>query len=125
MMTRQSLLRVLLRAAVFTAVVSAAADLLLRNVSLFLPQGGQLAAIFSQLRHAEIRPPVLLLFPLSFAYCFLTARWKRPAAVIVGLFAAVALLALGLYAASVNGILFGDVLRSLLDALRKGGLEGL
>ena len=124
-MTKRRLISVLVWAAVLTLALSAAVCLLLRNISAFLTPGTQFAAIFSQLRTAEIRPPFILLYVLSAAYCFPASRWKRPAAAAVGLPAALLLLVLGMMAASVNGILFGDVLRSLLDVVSKGGLEGI
>ncbi len=125
MPTKNTLPRVIASAALLSLAVSMTARLLLRNLSLFLAADEQFAAIFSQLRTADIGTPILLLYALSLAYCFPAAKLKRRFAVVIGLLVFMILLLLALYASSVNGILFGDVLLSLIDVIGKGGFEGM
>ena len=69
MPTKTPLPRILSAAAVLTLALSMTARLLLRNLALFLYLAAeeQFAAIFSQLRTADIRMPILLLYALSSA----------------------------------------------------------
>ena len=127
MPTKTPLPRILSAAAVLTLALSMTARLLLRNLALFLYLAAeeQFAAIFSQLRTADIRMPILLLYALSLAYCFPAAKLKRWSAILIGLPVLLIMLTFALYASSVNGILFGDVLLSLADVIGKGGFEGM
>ena len=127
MQTKSSFFRLIAASAALTLAASVTARLLLRNVAFFLYLAAeeQFAAIFSQLRSADIRPPIILLYILSLVYCFAAAKLKRGTVILTGLLVFILLLAIALLAASVNGILFGDVLISLIDVISKGGFEGM
>lgn len=118
-------------AAVLTLTASVAAWLLLRHIAVFLTFDPTFEAIFAQLSDADVRPPWLLTLLLSFAYCLPAARsadrsrGRMIGAVVLGVLVWVVLLVVSLLLATVNAILFADVLFSLLDILLKGGLGGL
>lgn len=110
-------------AALAALSVMLCAELLLRNLSLFLQFDPQFSAIFAQIAEGRIGVPVGLLAVLAVAFWLLlrSGRGVLPK-VLTGLllwllgFAAVLLLT------RVNGIRFCDVLFSLLDVMKKGGL---
>ena len=83
-----------------------------------------LAEIFSQLSHAVIRPDILALAVLWGLYVWLCRRrrtlriWLTPLFVLCGYLSAVCF-------ASVNGVLFFDILRSLVQMIRNGLFEVL
>lgn len=104
------------------------AQLALRNLYRFLTFDQQFFTIFAQIQSARMASPVLLLLVATFLYSLLAVRlWKRSrggriAAVLLGILVWVLLAVVTIYATTVNDILFGDVLLSLLDVLQKGGL---
>lgn len=83
-----------------------------------------LAEIFSQLAHAGIRPDILVPAVLWGIYAWLWHRrrvlcaWLAPLFVLCGYLSAVCL-------AYVNGVLFCDILRSLVQMIRNGLFEVL
>ncbi len=123
--------RAAIGAVVLTLTASAAAWLLLRHIAVFLTFDPMFEAIFAQLSDADVRPPWLLTLLLSFAYCLPAARWSDRSrgcligACALGVLVWAVLLAVSLLLASVNAVMFADVLFSLLDILLKGGLGGL
>lgn len=102
------------------------AQLLIRNLSVFLHADPQFQAIFAQLQDAKLVSPIWLLLPQT-GICFLAWRlWKedrKAGGLCFLLFGGIVILFCALYCTRVNGILFGDVMRSLLEVLMKGGLE--
>ena len=95
--------------------VSAAIRLLLANVWRLMGETSQLGQIFSQLRHASVRPPLLLLLGVFFGFCLwakLRARKGKNVclSVVAGIFLWVLLLVTGLLLTYVNGVLFVDML---------------
>lgn len=107
----------------------AVAQLLLRQLSRFLAFSPQFAAIFAQLRHARMYTPWLLATAVALLFCLGADTLRKRSRLAFG--AAVAggaVLWLGMILAAVlytfvNGMLFGDILFSLLDVLGKGGLD--
>lgn len=105
-----------------SAVVTA--QLLLRNLSLFLTFDPQFSAIFAQIQDARMKTSLWLLVIPSFLYCFAMVRFCRSKVIMaVGsvLFWLV-LTAAALLLTMVNGVLFWDVLVSLLGLIQKGGI---
>ena len=104
------------------------AQLLLRNLYRFLTFNPQFYAIFAQLQDARMDSPLLLLLVVAFLYSLLAvwlcgrSRWGCVAAILLGTLVWALLVSVAMYATKVNGILFGDVLVSLLNVLQKGGL---
>lgn len=107
-----------------------AAQLLLRNIAAFLSSEPQLQAIFAQIRTAQMSSPVLLTGLLSFLYWFAVCKFckknvSRVFAILGGLLLWLLLWIVSVALTRVNGILFWDVLTSLLDAAQKGWLDGI
>lgn len=96
------------------------AQLVLRNLSLFLYFDPEFSAIFAQIRDAALYTPVLLIALAVLLFWWINKRkkWIAVLAVLLwlGIFFAAVLLT------KVNGIRFCDVLFSLLDVMKKGGL---
>lgn len=110
--------------AAFAALsVMLCAELLLRNLSLFLQFDPQFSAIFAQIAHGRIGIPVGLLAVLAVAFWLLlrSGRGMLPK-VLTGLLLWLLGFAAALLLTRVNGIRFCDVLFSLLDVMKKGGL---
>ena len=120
----------LLTGLAMTATAALAARLLLRHISLFLSFDPMFSGIFAQIRGGKMYTPILLRMALAFAAAFGLRKlgkrrsWRIPAAILWGLLWLV-LMILAMLLTRVNGIRFGDVLISLLEILRKGGLDGL
>lgn len=107
-------------------VAAFAAALLICNISAFLSAEPQFQAIFAQLRHGHLGLPWWLLIPqggLSLLILRLRRAGKPLAAVCAGVPLWLVLLLCTLYCTRVNGILFGDVMVSLVQVLGKGGLD--
>ena len=105
-----------------------AAQLLIRHLSLFLAGEPQFCRIFQQLLDARLGIPLWLLLPafgISWTTVKLIRGKRRFWAGCLMIFGGLLLLLCALYCTPVNGILFGDVMASLLDVLGKGGLDGL
>ena len=104
-------------------------QLLLRNLSLFLSFEPMLQGIFAQLKTAAMWPSVVLLliaYPLQYWTLWLYRKHQRkalPIAITACCFPLVTVV--GMLTTHVNGILFWDVVVSLLELIRKGGLAGL
>lgn len=127
---RKKWVAVLVPAFVLTVLATLSAQLLLRSFSLFLAFDPMFSRIFSQLRHGDMDTKVLLLWVAAYAFSLLMfslqERKQRRlmfAAGMVVFFLVLTVAAMLL--TCVNGILFGDIVVSLLDVLRKGGLDGL
>ena len=110
-------------------MISLLAYLFIRNISLLIqPFSAELAEIFLAMKSSAIVPafqfPLLLvgLFVLPF-HCFRRRPrwWAVPLAVLVVLLS----FAGAVWFASVNGVLFGDVVRSLLSLVKQGVLDAL
>ncbi len=124
-MLKKDWLAALLLAAVMGATSMLTARLLIRHLHVFLSAEPQFAAIFAQLRTARMGIPLWLLAP-AYAVSYPAVRLRRvcaPGAVILCAVFWVVLLVGALYFTAVNGILFGDVLVSLLEVLEKGGFD--
>lgn len=121
-------LRVLLMTAMLGVSAMGAAALFVRYIYVFLASEPAFCAIFSQLRTAQLRGPFWLFVPTA-ALCAWMLRLyqngKRLGAVLLGIGCWMLLLLCAVFFMRVNGILFGDVLISLLEVLQKGGLDGL
>ena len=110
--------------------IAVAAQLLLRNLYLFLPADTAFPAIFAQIQTARMYTPVIpfLLagYLVSLLLCrVLKARFGWLAAVVLIPVILVVMVVCGVFFTKVNHIRFGDVLLSLLEMLEKGGLDGL
>lgn len=106
---------------------SAIAQLLIRNLWSFLDSEPQFQQIFAQIRHGSYYTPAWLILILACAFacpvCKYCRKWYSIVlAVLGGILLWVLLVAVAMLTTKVNGILFGDVLFSLLDVLSKGGL---
>ena len=127
---RKKWIAALVPAFVLTAAAVILAQLLLRNFSLFLSFDPMFSRIFSQLRYGDMDTKAVLLCAAAYAFSLvmisLRERKRRRLMFAVGM--AVFFLVLTVAAmllTCVNGVLFGDIVVSLLDVLRKGGLDGL
>lgn len=121
-------LRVLLMTAALGGSAMGAAALFVRHVHVFLASVPAFQAIFAQLRTAQLHGPFWLLLPavgLCAWLLWLDQNGKRLGAVLLGVGCWLLLLLCAVFFMRVNGILFGDVLVSLLQILQKGGLDGL
>lgn len=111
-----------LTASAVAAAACVAATLTLRGLHLALAFDAQFSAIFAQIAAAPMRPPLLLALALALAAAATTARlgrgWQIALAVVGGLLLWLLCLAL----TRVNGVYFGDVLRTLIPLLAGGGL---
>lgn len=117
-------------AAVLSAVALCAlalltAGLLICNLFRFLGGAPQFQTIFAQIRNARIGPPIWLILP-QFGLCFAAQKlWQNGKKGLSGCVMAAGwllMLLCALYFTRVNGILFGDVVLSLIQVLGKGGL---
>jgi len=120
----------LLPATVLTAFAALSAQMLLRNLSLFLSFDPMFSRIFSQLRDGNMDTSVVLLWAVAYSFSllmvYLWGEKRRKLALAAGMVVFfLALTVAAMLLTSVNDILFGDVVVSLLDVLRKGGLDGL
>lgn len=109
-----------------TALALIFAALLIRNISVFLQAEPQFQAIFAQIRGAELGYPVWMVIPqgiICLLALWLWQRKKRLAGIVMVLGGGILMLLCALYFTRVNGILFGDVMVSLVQVLMKGGLE--
>ena len=103
------------------------AQVLLRNLSALLSFDETFSVIFAQIADADMTSPVLLVLMLSAGAAVLLHRlWQikrmRFAAVLTGALLWLVVYLLAVLLTRVNGIRFCDVLFSLLDVMRKGGL---
>lgn len=99
----------------------------LRNLYVVLAFDETFSAIFRQISHARIWPPVILSAVLSFCASLWTiSLWsrgrRRILAVLWSILTLLVLVAGNILLSRVNEIRFCDVLISLLDVMRKGGL---
>ena len=99
----------------------------LRHLEELLSFDPTFSAIFAQIAHAPMTPGVWIPLPMALGATALVLRlWEkkamRVAAVLWGVFAFVCLFAVHVLLTRVNGVVFCDVLLSLLDVLEKGGL---
>lgn len=123
---RKEWIAVAASAVLLSALALVTAGLLIRNLFCFLEALPQFQAIFAQIQDARLGIPLWLLLPQA-ALCMLAWRlWRcdRKAGgwcALVGGWLLILLCAL--YCTRVNGILFGDVVVSLIQVLMKGGLE--
>lgn len=119
----------LLPAVAIALLAGLAGQLLPRHLSLFLSFDPQFAAIFSQLRQGKMVSDFVVLGLLAYLLSLLMTLLRRklgrllPAALAVVCFPLLCLLSA--LTTRVNGVLFWDIVVSLLDVLEKGGLEGL
>ena len=118
--------KTVLSAAVMTAAACILADVFLRNIGRLLALFGEetFAAIFGQLQDARILPGILIAAAVSALIAWAAGFIRRLAAKIpvyaVGFLAAW----LGaVWFASVNGIRFGIVMRSLITLAASGALS--
>lgn len=118
-------------AAVFCyGLIAVAAQLLLRNIYLFLPEDTAFPAIFAQIRTAGMYTPVIPFLLAGYIVSLLLCRVLKAgfgwlAAVVLLPMILVAFVSCGVFFTKVNDIRFGDILLSLLEMLEKGGLDGL
>lgn len=121
-------LRVLLMTAALGGSAMGVAALFVRHIHVFLASVPAFQAIFAQLRTAQLHGPFWLFLPAA-GLCawllWLDQNGKRLDAVLLGVGCWMLLLLCAVFFMRVNGILFGDVLVSLLEVLKKGGLDGL
>jgi len=119
----------LLPATVLTAFAALSAQMLLRNLSLFLSFDTMFSRIFSQLRDGNVDTSVVLLWAAAYGFSLLlVCLWgkkRRKLVLAAGMVFFLMLTVAAMLLTSVNDVLFGDVVVSLLDVLRKGGLDGL
>ena len=106
---------------------SVAAQLLIRNIWAFLGSEPQFQQIFAQIRIGNYHTPVWLPMILAYAFAYPVCRFCRKwyavtLAAVGGVILWVALVAVTMLTTTVNSILFGDVLFSLIDVIAKGGL---
>lgn len=96
------------------------ARLLLRNLSLLLYFDTQFSAIFAQIQWAQLYTPVVLIL-LAAVLFWLVCR-RKTGGLVMGIFLWLVTFGAALLLTRVNGIRFCDVLFSLLDVMKKGGL---
>ncbi len=109
-----------------TVLLAALGRALLRSFYLLLSFDEQFCAIFKQIRFAEMRSPLLLLAVLSFlSVLFVAALWrrgKRAVTVILSIAVFLILFLLSVWLTRVNGIMFGDVVSSLIPLILGGAI---
>lgn len=128
---RKRIMRISARAVFFTAVLWLCAFLLIRNLSGIIRtvtgEDSTIAAVFSQLKTARIRPAVLAPLAAWAAFFFLSDKFglkPLPRCLIAVLLWLVLFFAV-LWFTRVNGIRFGSVVKSLLTYISNGLLEQL
>lgn len=129
----------LLKAGLLSLLESILAVLLLKFsgtiIGLFAGKTNDFALIFGQLRHQFILPPFVLTFAV-WAFCFAIRDWvpkkksqkthKTSAlSVVIFVFLGILIFLLTLLLTSVNGVLFGRVLKSLFGYIQNGLLSKL
>lgn len=117
--------KVTIRAAVILLAAAILADRFIRSIGALLGAMGEeaFAAIFSQLQDANIIPGIFLAAIPALLSAWLICRVRAAAGKIA--LAAVGLLAAwiaAIWSASVNSIVFGDVISSLIGLLGSGAL---
>ena len=116
---------VTIRAAAILLAAAILADVSIRSIGALLGAMGEetFAAIFSQLQDAVILPGVFLAaIPAllsAWLFCRVRAAAGKIALTVVGLLAA---WVAAIWSASVNSIIFGDVISSLIGLLGSGAL---
>lgn len=124
MTERKRLWALCIRAAALAGAGALCACLLLQNLYRFLTFDPTFYDIFAQIRNAVIRPPIVVLTLAAVGISCLVDRMRSRK--ILRIFVCILLWLLLALAAvlltRVNGIRFADVLFSLLDVIRKGGL---
>ncbi len=104
----------------------AAADLSVRNLWRALTFSPMFALIFRALEDALILPPFLIIGASAILIVFFWGKMKtRRAKVLLALLGGIGTLLLSVLFAHVNGVFFIDVLFSLIDYVKAGGLAGL
>ena len=123
---KRALLASVLRTLITGTCAMIAAGVLIRHLSVFLSGAPQFRAIFEQLGSARIGPPVWSLLP-AWGLDLLIIRLRRckPLVVLLWVLWGLGFLVAVICCTAVNGILFGDVLVSLLEVMSKGGFDGL
>ncbi len=118
-------LRKCIHTALVCGVCIALSQLLLRNLWLFLRFDPTFSAIFAQIRDACILPPMVTTLLLS-AATVISYGWLRPRSLPLAVFSACILLllltTLCILFSRVNGVVFFDVVSSLLPLLESGAL---
>ncbi len=125
MLQRSNIPRLGLATAGLYALAVLFSQLALRNLYRFLEFDPTFCAIFAQISDAQILPPVLLaLFVAGVAVWAAAVLWRRStiAAVLAGGLLGLVLLAFTVLFSRVNGIVFYDVISSLLPLLESGAL---
>ncbi len=125
MLQRSKLLQLGLATAGYYTFAVLFSQLTLRNLYRFLEFDPVFCAIFAQISDAHILPPVLGALILA-VLIVLTASWlwrkSRIAALLAGTLLGLCLLAVTVLFSRVNGIVFCDVVSSLLPLLESGVL---
>ncbi len=124
MTERKRLWALCIRAAALAGAGALCARLLLQNLYRFLTFDPTFYDIFAQIRDAAIRPPVAALTLAAVGISCLADRMcgRKILRIFVCILLWLLLAIVGVLLTRVNGIRFADVLFSLLDVLRKGGL---
>ncbi len=126
--SRLSLPRYLVSSVLLTLMLSLLSRLFLRGLYLLLGFDAQFSAIFKQITDASMVSPFLLLLLFSFLslFCIGWLRTHGKGGRVLAALSAICLTVPGFVLAvcctRVNGVLFGDVLRSLIPLLRSGAL---
>lgn len=124
--TRREWIAVSVTSVLLWALAQLIAGCLIRNLYCFLDSEPQFQAIFAQIQNAKLSCPVWLLIP-QVLVCVLAGKlwrggrkWGAGGVLLLGW---LLILICALYFTGVNGILFGDVVVSLVQVLMKGGLD--
>lgn len=114
----------MLPALLMAMAAAVTAQLVLQNLFVFLSFDPQFSAIFAQIQEADMSTPVLMLSVISFLFCLpMIKKCRNKTIMAVSSFVFwVLLTVLAVLLTTVNGILFWDVLISLLELMRKGGI---
>ncbi|MBQ2756399.1 MAG: hypothetical protein IJF27_06970 [Oscillospiraceae bacterium] len=129
-MNKQSVVAALGLTILTVAVAAAGSQLLLRNISEFMGFDKTFQGIFAQIKDAQMHSPVLIAAGLSCVFWFWSLKseklsQKKWLLVLLGVAVAAVVMLISFFLTTVNGILFWDVLISLIKVFSKGGLQGL
>ena len=127
-MNKQSVVAALGLTILTVAVAAAGSQLLLRNISVFLWFDSSFQNIFAQIQDAKMHSPLLMAAVPSCAF-WLSAlhseklRQRKVLITVLGTAVTAAVMLFSFLITNVNGILFVDVLISLMKVFSQGGVQ--
>jgi len=122
----KNLKKIAVSAVIYLAAAALLADLAIRSLGALVRALGaaDFAPIFDQLKHADILPGVVLAAIPAALFAWLISRvTARAGKIALGAAGIFTTWLAALWSASVNSIMLGDIIKSLIKLIRAGALE--